>query len=97
MKGSLKGYRFLQKEAKMEEKEGKLFWFKKRKGEKDLLIFWAGYPLGNIYVYEFKESHLAVELESLMQEHNRECWIYELGRRHVIFSAGEWEVLQKEI
>ena len=79
----------------MEEEKGKLFWYKKLKDEKDLLIFWAGDPIGNIYVYEFKESLPATELENLMQQHNRECWIYELGRRSVIFSAGEWELLQK--
>ncbi len=79
----------------MEEEKGKLFWLKKRKDEKDLLIFWAGDPKGNIYIYESKESRFAVELETLMQEHNRECWIYELGRPNVIYSAGEWELLQK--
>lgn len=81
----------------MEEDKGKLFWFKKPKKEKDLLIFWAGDPKGNIYIYEFKESLLANELKNLMEEHNRECWIYELGPRHVVFSASEWELLQKEI
>jgi len=81
----------------MEEEKGKVFWLKKRKGEKDLLVFWAGDPKGNIYVYEFKESLLAVELEGLMQKHNRECWIYEVGRRHVVFSASEWELLRSEL
>ena len=28
----------------MEEEKGKVFWLKKRKGEKDLLVFWAGDP-----------------------------------------------------
>jgi len=79
----------------MEEERGKLLWLKKRKDEKDLLIFWAGDQKGNIYVYELKETLLAIELENLMQKHNRECWIYELGRRSAIFSAGEWELLQK--
>ena len=81
----------------MEEEKGKLFWLKKLKDEKDLLIFWAGDAIGNIYVYEFKESLLASELENLMQEHNRECWIYDVGRPRVVFSASEWELLQKEI
>jgi hypothetical protein len=71
-----------------EEERGKLFWFKKPRKEKDLLIFWAGDQKGNIHVYEFKESLVASELEALMQKHNRECWIYEIGRRSVIFSAG---------
>jgi hypothetical protein len=60
------------------------------------LAFWAGDPKGNIYVYEFKERLPAIELESLMQEHNRECWIYEVGRRHVVFSVSEWELLRGE-
>jgi len=81
-------------EMRMEEEKGKVFWFKKRKGEKDLLVFWAGDPKGNIYVYEYKESLLAAELESHLQKHNRECWIYEVGSSHVIFSASEWELLQ---
>lgn len=79
----------------MEAQKGKLFWFHKPKDEKDLLVFWAGDPLGSLYIYEFKESLLAQELKNLMQEHNRECWIWELGRPNVIYSASEWELLQK--
>ncbi len=78
----------------MEENRGKLFWFKKRKNERDLLIFWAGDPNGNLYIYEFKESVLANELKRILQEHNRECWIWEFGRPNIIYSASEWELVQ---
>jgi hypothetical protein len=80
----------------MEKEGGKLFWFKKRKGEKDLLIFWPGYRLGNVHIYEFKESIPAVEMDKLMREHNRECWIYGVGTPNVVYSAGEWELLQRQ-
>lgn len=80
----------------MEAQKGKLFWFRKPKDEKDLLIFWAGDPLGSVYIYEFKKSLPAIELENLMQEHNRECWIWELGHSNIIYSAAEWELLERD-
>ena len=79
----------------MEAQKGKLFWFRKPKEEKDLLIFWAGDHLGSVYIYEFKECLPAQELKSLMQKHNRECWIWELGYSNIIYSAGEWELLER--
>jgi len=79
----------------MEAQKGRLFWFRKPKDEKDLLIFWAGDPLGSLYIYEFKESLPAQELKSLIQKHNRECWIWELGHSKTIYSAGEWDLLER--
>jgi hypothetical protein len=61
------------------------------------LVFWTGDPKGSIHVCEFKESLLAVELGSLIQKHNRECCIYEVERRHLVFSASERKLLRRGI
>lgn len=80
----------------MEEIKSKLFWFRKHKQEEQLLIFWSGYPLGNIYVYQFRESLPATELKNLMEKHKGQCEIYDLNYPPtVVFSASEWEFLQR--
>lgn len=78
----------------MEEKRGKLFWFRRPEQEKDLLVFWAGHPLGSLYIYEFKETVPAKELDDLIQKHNRECWIWSLSHCDIIYSAGEWKSVE---
>ncbi len=78
----------------MERQKGRVLWLKKRKGEKDEIVFWAGYPDGNLYIYEFKERLPASVLDDILQKHNRECWIYDLNDPKVIYSAGEWKLLQ---
>jgi hypothetical protein len=79
------------------QSRGKLFWLKKKGKEKDLLVFWAGDPLGNVFIYEFKETKHAIEMESILQNHDRECQIYDLGNYTTVFSAGEWKLLNKSL
>jgi len=76
--------------------KGKLFWLKTKRPAEDLLVFWAGDPLGNIYVYEFKETKNFSELYGIIDKRNREFEISELNYRNTYFSAGEWHLIKKE-
>lgn len=45
----------------------RIYWVRKPKGEKDLLIFDGGYVGGDIHVYEFKESYSSKKIEEDMK------------------------------
>lgn len=55
--------------------EGRVYWFKKPKGEKDILIFHRGYvgisgePIGDIHIYEHKETFKATELPNQLKKY----------------------------
>lgn len=51
------------------ERKPRVYWFKAKKGQKDILIFDAGQELGSIYVYELKKDLLATELESQIKKY----------------------------
>lgn len=53
---------------KMYRREPRIYWVKRPRGEKDLLIFDAGYEEGNIYVYEYKESIEVKEIQRQVEE-----------------------------
>jgi len=53
----------------MINRKPRVYWFKAKKGQKDTLIFDAGYELGSIYIYELKESLLGTELASQIEKH----------------------------
>jgi hypothetical protein len=51
------------------ERKPRVYWFKAKKGRKDILLFDAGYELGSIYVYEKKEDLPASELEDQIKKY----------------------------
>jgi hypothetical protein len=53
----------------MINRKPRVYWFKGKKGQKDTLIFDAGYELGSIYVYELKESLLSTELDNQIEKY----------------------------
>ena len=53
----------------LKAREPKIYWFRKPKGEKDVLIFDAGYQNGDIHIYEHKETLPAKELNNEIIKH----------------------------
>lgn len=51
------------------ERKPRVYWFKGKKEQKDILLFDAGHELGFVYVYELKESLQASQLESQIQKY----------------------------
>lgn len=51
------------------ERKPRVYWFKGKKGQKDILLFDAGHELGFVYVYELKESLPASQLENQIQKY----------------------------
>jgi hypothetical protein len=58
------------------ERKGKVYWFKRKNGQKDILLFNAGhevddkgYELGSIYIYELKEELPAKDLEKQLKKY----------------------------
>jgi len=45
-----------------------LYWVRRPKGEKDLLIFDAGYEGGSIHIYEYRESIEVKEIQKQVEE-----------------------------
>jgi hypothetical protein len=58
------------------KRKGKVYWFKGKKGQKDILLFNAGHEvddagceLGSIYIYELKEELPAKDLEKQVKKY----------------------------
>ena len=57
------------------ERKPRVYWFKGKKGRKDILLFDAGHELGLVYIYELKEDLPATELESQIQKYGHfQAW-----------------------
>ena len=52
-------------------REARIYWVQRPKGDKDLLIFDAGYSEEDIHIYEHRESRSSKEIEKEMKAYYR--------------------------
>jgi hypothetical protein len=73
-------------------RERRVYWIHKPEGEKDLLIFDAGYVGGDIHIYEFKESipseNIEEEIKSYYQNNLPKEFLKEITRLWVEKNCG---------